>query len=285
MKMRFPKIFAIFLFFYSLLFSQESLRRVPGSPYPASQIPDTLYIIEDYSFSDSQVFTLQTLQGLLAKTKPMIYRDRGAGHSIWFDDLISNYGIFADSSYKNDFAGIISHFKDRFEGYILCDLHNNSSNVALSICGLLKTIAVTPDDVELMDSLSIPKIMDVRDQDEEWALDNYDSLLSTKIVTYQKENKDLFLGDYSIFANALHFFDNINSTLTKTAFGRMDKSSSLFGWGSDEVNTVSEASSNSIHVHPADWAINLSTLSNFDIALEQKSGSENIDYEKNVQTV
>ncbi|HMA61392.1 MAG TPA: T9SS type A sorting domain-containing protein [bacterium] len=270
---------------YTLLFSQNIAERVAGSPFPVSQIPDTLYLIDDYAFSEGKLFTLQTLQGFLAKTKPIIYRDRGAGHSIWLEDLIANYEIFVDSSYKKDFPGIITHFINEVEGYILCNLNDNSSNSAISLCGLMNAIAVTPDNVELMDSLNIPEIMDVREKDEAWVLNNYDSLLSTQIITYQKENKNLFLGDYSIFAKAFHFFDDLNNSLTETAFERMDNGSSLFGWGNDEINTVSMASSNSIHVHPADWAINLSTLSNLSVELEQKNDTENIDTSENVHTV
>ena len=72
--------------------------------------------------------------------------------------------------------------------------------------------------------------MDVRERDEQWVLDNYSNLLSDMIVTYQREDKSLFLGDYSILSNALHFYDDIHSSTTENAFSRMAPTSILNGW-------------------------------------------------------
>lgn len=273
------------LCFVHTITAQNIPHRVPGSPYPFSQIPDTLFIIDDNNFSEAERLTIEIMQGLLAKEKPLIYRDRGVGYSLWLEDWVNNYGIIADYSYVNDFRGILSHFKDKISGYILCNLHDNSSNTAISLCGPMKAIAVTPEHVNLMTDLNINLIYDVREKDENWVLSNYDSLLSTKIMIYQKEEKDLFLGDYSVFSNAFHFFDPISSDLTNTAMDRMDDNSILLGWGDNEHSTVSASSSKSIHVHPADWAANLTTLSNFNANLKQSTNSDTINDRDDVHTV
>ena len=56
-----------------------------------------------------------------------------------------------------------------------------------------------------MDSLGIPLIFDARDKDYIWVVNNFLDSLNKNIVIYQDTLKDLCLGDYSVFANSLHF--------------------------------------------------------------------------------
>ncbi len=46
----------------------------------------------------------------------------------------------------------------------------------------------------------------------------------------------------------------------------MQKDSCILGWGPDEFNTVSSASGAGLFVNAADWAINLSVFTNFNIS-------------------
>ena len=184
---------------------QNSINRVEGSPYPASSQPDTLYVFNDELFSHEELFLLQSIQGLCAKTEPKIYRDKGSGSAIWIQDLEENYDVFVSHEMDGDIESVLSLIPDNVESYILCNLNDNSSNVANSLCGPLNAIAVTPDLQQLVEENGYVQLMDVRNRDEQWVIDNYGLMLSTEIVTYQREDKSLFLGDYSIFSDALHF--------------------------------------------------------------------------------
>lgn len=273
------------LFYSSLLLGQEKARRIEGSPFPVSSIPERIYVIKDEFCTEAEKFTVNTLQGALAKKLPAIYRDYGSGYSRWLTDLNDNYPVELDSSYYTNFEGLIEHFKDSVSGYVLCNLHDNSANTAVSFCGILNAIAVPPEKLSLMSDLGIPMLEDVRSRDEQWALDKYEDQFSKKIVSYQHESKDLFLSDYSVYTGAFHFYDDINSSLTTQAFSRMDNDGMMFGWGDDEYYTVEKASKNSLNVFPADWAINLSTLSNFEAETKQKNHLENVSTQENVHTV
>jgi len=116
-----------------------------------------------------------------------------------------------------------------------------------------------------MDTLHIPLLYDVRQYGAAWTLLNFDTSFNKRVITYQVEAKDLLLGDYSVFAHALHFFSPITSSITTAAFTRMTPQSALFGWGTDEHSLVATASQHAINVHAADWASNISTLTNFNI--------------------
>ena len=52
---------------------------------------------------------------------------------------------------------ILSLTPESVEGYILCHLDDNSSNVANSLCGPLNALAVTPNLQELVESKGILK--------------------------------------------------------------------------------------------------------------------------------
>ncbi len=276
-----------FTFYFVGLYSiaQSPLNRVEGSPYPSSSQPDTLYVFNDELFSHEELLLLQSIQGLCAKTKPKIYRDKGSGSSIWIQDLADNYAVYISNEMNGDIESVLSLIPDNVDGYILCNLNDNSSNVANSLCGPLHAIAVTPSLQQLVEENGYTQLMDVRERDEQWVIDNYSYLLSDLIVTYQREDKSLFLGDYSIMANALHFYDDIHSSTTENAFSRMAPNSILNGWGDDEYQTIAKASQYSIGVHPADWGFNLSTLTNFNAETNQHVSSDEPNTKENTHTV
>ncbi len=282
------KVLVILLFVgacSNLLFAQKRASRIEGSSFPVSSVPDRIYVVRDASFSESELLSINTLQGILAKKKPMIYRDHGQGYSIWITDIEDNYPVNIDKTYWEDFEGLIENFKDSIAGYVLCNLHDNSSNAAISICGFLNAIAVTSNKIELMNSLGIEMLEDVRAKDENWAFNQYRDQFSKKIVCYQKEEKDLFLSDYSVFVSAFHFFDNIGSSVTSQALSRMDNNAIMLGWGEDEYQTVDLASKTSVMVNAADWALNLSTLTNIEVETKQQSHIEEVTNKDNVHTV
>ena len=275
----------VFCFFGISSIAQTVIDRIEESPYPASSQPDTLYVFNDELFSHEELLLLQSIQGLCAKTEPKIYRDKGSGSAIWIQDLEENYNVFVSHDMDGDIESVLSLVPDNVEAYILCNLNDNSSNVANSLCGPLNVLAVTPDLQQLVESVGYTQLMDVRNRDEQWVLDSYGELLNDQIVTYQREDKSLFLGDYSIMSNAFHFYDDIHSTTTENAFSRMSSNSILYGWGDDEYQTIAKASQYSIGVHPADWGFNISTLTNFNASTSQHVSSVSPQTEENTHTV
>jgi len=118
--------FSLILFFALNLSAQPTIQRVIGSPYPASNAPDKLYLTsENYSYS--QKIALQSLQGILAKTKPEILRDTH-GHRA----VVGKY-VPIDVTYYNNFQGLLTKYASRLTGYILCDAKAASTNVSISL--------------------------------------------------------------------------------------------------------------------------------------------------------
>ena len=269
----------------NLVFSQTA-SRLAGSPFPVSTQPDTLYVVDMEFYNMDQRLTTISLQGMLAKTEPMIYCWSLAGYGTWITDLHDNYNVYMDSTYWQDFEGLITHFKDSIDKYYLCELNTPSANVAISACAThTDKIVATSSITTFLNSIGITEEYDVTPHNEQWMFDNFASSFSTKIVSYQDTNKSTFLGDYTIFAGAFQFYGGINDQLTTDAFARMDDNSMMFGWGADEKETVEKASENSINVVPADWSRNITVMSNFDVEVEQNTHSTGVIETDNVHTV
>jgi hypothetical protein len=261
----------------------QQLTRVEGSPYPvAVQQPDRLYLTSE-SFGYSQKIVLQSLQGMLARTKPEILRD-AHGHAA----VLENY-VTIDRTYYNNFNGLLARYADRFDGYILCEARTASVNVAISLCAVLNAIAVPIDLEPTVISAGYAKVLDVRGKDEAWALTNYGAHFSKRIATYQASNDDrsLFLGDYSVFAGALQFWDaSAKGRIANMVYDHMDPLAVYFGWGAGESETVEQLSLHSAMIHPSDWSPNLSALSNIPVKLpRQKEEPEEFKVAPNVHTV
>lgn len=278
-------LFSVLLIIGSIFLSHSQtskITRIENSPYPASSVPDKLFLTsENYSYS--QKIALLSLQGMLARTKPEILRDVHKHASV-----LENY-VTIDRTYYNNFNGLLARYADRFAGYILCEARTSSVNVAFSLSHVLNAIAIPVDLEQTAIATGYQLVLDVRGKNEAWAIANYGDNFSKTIASYQAVNDDraLFLGDYSVFAGALQFWDpSVTGSLANSVYSRMNPSAVYFGWGPGEYNTVEQLSKRSAMIHPADWSPNLSALSNIPVKLpRQKAQKTPYKVVPNVHTV
>jgi len=279
------KLYSVYIFFciFSTLSAQPTIQRVDGSPYPFSSPPDRLYLTsENYSYS--QRIALQTLQGILAKTKPEILRDIH-GHRA----IVTKQGVTVDATYYSNFQGLLTKFAKRCTGYILCDAKQNSTNVAISLSGILNAVAMPADIEQTAKNAGLTMLLDVRGKDENWALANYGSQFNKTIASYQNcsDDRGLYLGDYSSFTGALQFWDpDALGSLVNSVYNRMNIGATFFGWGAGEYATVEQLSKRSMLIHPSDFSPNLSTLTNIPVQIpKQQDPVTPFKVIPNVQTV
>lgn len=257
------KIFSLLLSLFLLSNISAQSHRIKGSPYPVTASPNQLFLTSE-SWPYSQILALQSLQGIIAKTKPEILRDM-YGHKL----LATNNGITLNNSYYNNFQGLLTHFAPRLDGYILCDAKQNSTNVALSLSGIMNAVAIPADIESIAVNAGLKLLLDVRGKDETWLYLNYGTKFNKTIASYQNvsDNRGLFLGDYSAFAGAMQFWSTSPvSTLSNSIFNTLKgENAVVLGWGPGEDNTVAALSKKSLMIHAADFAPNLSTLTNIDV--------------------
>ncbi|MBI9071107.1 MAG: T9SS type A sorting domain-containing protein [Melioribacteraceae bacterium] len=278
------KFFIAILLFTEFLFSQ-SISRIPGSPYPVSEKPDTLFKVYDKHLSKSELLTVGTLQGILAQTKPKIFRISSNEYEMWLDDLENNYGTVVNSDYMYNFDGLIEHFKNDIDHYILCNLDDNSVSVAISLCGITNSIAVTGASKKIVEKYGITMLEDVRERDENWFFDNYGDQINKNILCFQKDTMPEFLADYASFGKMISLYNGEFTTWTEKIFNSFEPNSALFGWGFDEHGLVDEVSKYDIYVHAADFASNLSVLSNYEAEVKQKEPVKRVEPKENAHYV
>ena len=268
--------FLISLSFLSL-FSMGS--RVPNSPFP---IPSSglnasasLFLIDPSNLSPDDSLTLATLQGLLSRDTPTIYRT--APHSpydLWRAELESLWGIVFDSTTfaGGNVWGAVSYFytKKQVNGYVLANLTDGSVNAAVALCAIHNgTIVVTSSNVAQAKQIGLIQIDDVRGRDLTWVLANYQlSSFSNRVTLIQNPEKT-GMSDWAIATRALTWYvdDNANATNGPAAeiWGAMSPPFFALGWGPDELNTVWAASRAGGGVIASDWAMDLDILSAYDI--------------------
>lgn len=242
------------------------------SPYPVSKRPDTLYRITQSYVTANQWITVGTLQGLLAKTKPRIFRVTNSANQNWLDDLRDNYGVKVLLDYDQSFMSLIARFKSEIPGYVICNSNDNSLNVAISLCGVENAIAVTSENVSLLDYYKIPKLADVRGKDEYWFFDNYKDKINKRNLVFNDYSKMNNLSDMAVFGGMMTFWNTSFTDNTTKIFSSFKDNGGavLYGWGFDEYQLVKQVSPYNLMVNCSDYANNLSTLCNFYTEVKQK---------------
>lgn len=235
--------------------------------YPSGQKlspDDTLFVIENGAMNDAERMMILTLAGIVAQEKPSIFVRIGAGYDIWLDDLEYEYGLFIDDTFRNDPWGLLAHFKGALQdsAFVLYNLGESSTNVAVSLAGVWRAVAVDEDIVDLALDAGLHQKMDVRGKDEKWCFENYWDLFNHGLLIQQKE--PLFgLRDYGPLARAFSFFDG-NSDFMRQVMAAADDDSPILGWGDasqGEDKFVGAASERSVFTVASDHAWNLSLFS------------------------
>ena len=270
----------IFLFFSFLLFSNAA--RVPSSPFPicANGLNSTrqLYVLRLEGMSSDDEFTALTLQGILSKKGPQIYRySNGNDYELWLNVTRDVFDVYLNRSFENSLVSMLTFFKPQLSGkYALINIdgEDNSTSVAIAAAAAVGVIAVTKNNEQTAISAGYTLQYDLRGWSVEKAITIFNNtnlgnglFIFSKTVTTIQDPSKYCMGDYSISANALQFWtpDVTTSSLPATIFETMSPPFVTLGWGPDEINTVRVASSFGGGVVASDWAINVDVLSNFDI--------------------
>ncbi len=260
--------------------------RLAGSPYPASHKPDTLFWVDESSMSATQVLTIESLQGILAQTKPRIYVTNGSdSYLTWLTDMQKNYEVIVDNSFRADFSGLLNHFKSFIAGYILTTTTQPSIHIAVSLAGLKSAIVVVGVDEQTVKGLGFPLLEDATNETYQQFIDNHKDEVNKNTLCYQDPSKAEYLLDYSVFGKTYFFYDDISGSIYSEIFSEMNPNSALLGWGSSEYDLVETASRKSIMVHAADFASDLLALSNFGVETNQASHNTTPQVIQNVHTV
>lgn len=260
--------------------------RISGSPYPLAVKPDTLFVVDLGYLTNDEILAVESLQGVLAQTKPRIYVTDGPydSYTTWLKDLQDHYGVIVNSTYSSNVAGLLSHFKKDISGYVLGDLSEKYLHSAISLAGIKKAAVATANTEQMFKDAGIPMVEDATSMTMLQFMTQHQSEMSKTAMVYQAAEKNRFLTDYAIYGKMFHHYEGTEVTLQQVA-STLTANGALFGWGESEDGLVATAGRSSVYVHAADYAKNLSVLSNFGVETKQKRHVTDVETIKNVHTV
>jgi len=129
--MRIPDLLCCFL-----LVSGDPFR-IPNSPYPSPTLgpnqTKVLTLFDEAKFSSGQLVSLQTLQGLLARYNPQLFRSNPQ-QNFFLSELVSRFHVTVDTSLQADYTALLSKFRSSIGGFVRFNVSDDSVNVAISLC-------------------------------------------------------------------------------------------------------------------------------------------------------
>lgn len=230
-------LFALILNCIILLSTSIPCHRVQNSPYPCPSsglnTASTLYTFDSTKLTDTQVWTLQSLQGLLSRSIPGMYQMGDDGKTLWAEQLTIRSHVSFNNSFESDFKGLISVFKEKIDGYVLSKYIDNNGIVeddrssALTYAaanGTYDMIVVSIVDESTLSSLGIKRLAIAPTNAELYNFllanplgvstsgnsnnTNNDNALTNRIAILQDPGKfSVGLSDYSAFTRAVSWYD------------------------------------------------------------------------------
>ena len=257
-----------------------------------SIMPKLLYVLNEDTMTPEEQTMISTLQGLIAnKSSSQIYilSSKEPDYKIWLSNLQDEHEVEC-SLIENPWS-LLDIFKSYVKGYVLYEGFSSPSiNNACTLASLNNSIAIDKSLEHIVNDHGITKLIgDCINTDKYWAFDNLWNLgLNHSTVIELPPNKSTPLRDYAIMSKSLIFYEeDINDfSLRSKVFNSMDSTARCLGWGPDEHNNVSIASTFGVDIIPADWSYNLSVLSSYaPKILKQKNSSKEITMDNKVHYV
>ena len=266
------------------LLAAASAARVPGSPFPVPSqglnASRTLMVVDPSGLSRDDAFTLQALQGVLSKRTPRLARAApGTPQELWLNvtrDVWSVALSHTSAAAPGALAGLVRTYAPELaDGYVLCSLDDNSTNVAVAVAAALDVLVVTAANEALATGAGLRLAYDVRGRDTAWAVRTFNATAASRGFAYSRSVSTLQLpaegegcmSDYSIAAGALQWWaDDVAQDLrARVLLDTYAPPFAVLGWGPDEAATVAAVSAAGGGVVASDLATNLDVFASFDV--------------------
>lgn len=235
--------------------------------------PLVLYSIPDSALSGAESTLVATLQGIVARTSTQqIYIDLVAGgYPTWLQDLQTSYGVTV--SPVADPWWLVDHFQSSLTGYILYQSGDDSINVATSLAGVERAVAVEASLESQAIAHGLSLVLDVRGLDEAWVQANHGHRLNPFAAFEQTEGLDHQLRDYAVLSRALTFYDG-NSSFRDTVMDDLGLDGIAYGWGDASLGEdvfIGSSSERGVFTVPSDHAHNLAPLSGMPVQVQSQA--------------
>ena len=253
-----------------------------AGPYPRASRPTgaagPLYVVADGALSAADVVTLQTLSGCLARDTPRIYRvatnmSADDSYSLWAR-LMAKGGVNFDSTFQDDFHGLLRHFASNITGYVTFSPGNVSVNAAITYCAgtpppSVVVAASEPTTIAVLEAAGIKKMAALESANVAEVYAAHRSNFRHRLISFQPPSKSGNLAEYAVFSRepTLEYEGNGGGPLADIIMADVAKAGNqgaAMGWG-PEVSYVRKLSAHSIYVHASDWSKDVAEVANFPV--------------------
>jgi hypothetical protein len=227
------------------------------SPIP-SVTPSRLIVVSAASMVKwaktdlGEITTIRAIQGLVNRQSPSIFilLDHGAVHDQdWLNLLAKSYKATLneqpDSAHAIDqLSWYIQTYRSHFDGYVIFDAQSSngggpSSNVALSLAGVLNAVPIDRNDSALIaaaKTAGLTELADVSDRDYAWLRGSAYWSKFNRDAVYLANPAGLRDGaDYSVALGMAAFWDDVRFDPQMTTMASMLSDQRpggiVFGWG------------------------------------------------------
>jgi hypothetical protein len=215
-----------------------------------------LWVIPHNGLSAADSMIVQCLQGLTAGKAARIWQRHGSFYAI------AEAQMKAEGVRIHEVTSVwelLRQFRSEVRGAVLYRLGTPSLNVATSLCGGMRAVAIDESLHSQAEGAGLKVLADVRNMDEPEAFTRYRKLFAQGIAVEQGLDKPGNLRDFAVAHRAFTFATKDRAFRTHVV-RELGPQAVLWGWGTDEYQWVSDLSRAGATGGPADWCLNLSVL-------------------------
>jgi hypothetical protein len=240
----------------------------------------SLWVVDLETLTPAEQTLVVTLQGLVS----------GRADAIWIRDVGMNALILEELAAEGvtmrtptSIWDLLATYRDSVDGMVVYELETDSINVATSLCGPMRAVAVDASLQARAEEAGLALLADARGMDEVEAFELYGELFTSSpaslelrhsdrplaLLVEQTESKHAHLRDFAVARGGftLYGVDREDHTRIAAALG---SELVVFGWGGDEYAWVHQVSTEGGAGIPADWSRNLSVLQRLPATLPER---------------
>lgn len=255
---------------------------------PSLNAPESVIcVINKADLSDIEYSVVSSLQGLTAQSESRIYIEEG-DNMVFLEKYIeenNNIKIKKVNNFRELILENSSFIKDK--GCVIFEEGSNYTvNMAFTVSGMEDWIAVPlslKNDIEVM-GFEVKMDLTLKDNGQyaitqEDIFEKYKDKLNKNLIIHQSPEL-ITLRDYAVATGAFCFYtdekDKSQVKFREKVFDWANENAIVFGWSSDELGYVKQASKSAITVIPSDHCSNLSLLSSLELKepIKQKNQPE-----------
>ena len=233
--------------------SHADAATIPPPPLSGLKV---LWVVPHDRLRPAEQVLAQTIQGLVSNRQSAVWM-QSDGFYATAEEQLRREGVSLRP--VASVWDLVRAFKTEIKGAVLYKLGTPSLNVATSLCGPIRGVAVDEALMPDMKRAGLKVIADVRNLDDRKALAKYRALFAKGILVEQSLGKPGNLRDFAVARRAFTF-DATDSAFRREALRAAGPKCVVYGWGPDEYQWISDLSREGATAGPADWCLNLSVL-------------------------